>query len=1407
MHSLNRCAKVNVKVLIVLILVTVALGSSLFAAREVRRGILSKMALDAGQAAFEKEDWPTASKNFQRYLGRNPDDLDMLRKYAQARLSVRPLDAAAVSGAIAAYRRIIQLDPLDEVAYNKLAMLYTSIGNFEELAYIARIRLNQVPEDRKAPLWLAEALNRLRKKDDARKTLEKFIEDLGPLADKPDEYVQACTLMSQITSSPGSLGTSNDALDWLNRAVAACPKSVEALAYRARFYRTTQDIAGMSKDERLKLARNDLEKADELGTDSPRIRLFLAAEWLGHDEFDRTAAELQAIEGLPQEALEEHFFDINNWTITRFIFASQLAMKRKAITEGVSLADGVLDVLTEPRHRVQVIPAAIQLYAAAGETQKARERLKEYREALRTQQQAAGSGPKLLALLEALVARAEAKPYVVIDLLRPVVVDDASDAELWGLLAEAYSQTGQPRQAVSAMSTYLRFQGANMAMTQQLAKEYTRLGAWEKALGAARLAESLQPTDLGAKLIRIGASIYLAAEQGSTVSAEKLKELSAELAALRQEQPDRVDIRMLQASVATYLGDPNKAEQELKQAIQECKEPLRAQLQLVRHYQNTDQTTKAIEACQGVCERHAQVAEPWLTLSDLYVARANYEAARGCLKQGLDSVVDQPQKRSLSIRLASLELIQGDRAGGIRLLSRLAQKDPNDIQARSLLLFQQEIRQDPNQAEKLVRELEQAEGESGLWWRLHEASLWLSSDGWRSKQRQITDYLQYCIGSDPGWSPPVVILAAMYEGLEDARHAEDVCRQGLAQNPAATDIADTLLTLLERQGRFSEAQQVLQQIRVDARLGRAWQIRAALGAGDVPRAIDELKQVASNDERYASSRIQLARLVYQQEKDVTQALTYLKEAEAIAPSSRTLAAVKASILRAEGQTQEAQRILDEYVADSNDFTAYWMRAVYLAEEGEFERAEKDYRRLTTFSEQGSAGYSLLANFYFTNKRLAEAVTTLQEGLDAHPADLKLKRELMKVLFVRADPEDRSRALEILAALEEGLPQDPELMTIRAYQMIKEPTPKSLQAARQKLEDAIKIKPTAVDAHLLLVGIALQAGQYTTARDCAIRALGMNPNHAALLSARARAELALGNAQMAAEMVRSVLEKTPDDAPALEVFVQAALRSQDRSLLQDARARIESAMAKAPAQEPLRLARADVLAALGLPQAALPDLQAYCQTEQGRTSIPALATLAKLYRLMGDMDQAERCIDQAQQLDPASQIVLLARLDWASSLYQSPTGNPARAKEVYQKLLEQHPNDIQVLNDLAWVLQEQDHRYEAALELANRGLSLAPNDSHLLDTRATILSNMPDRLADARKDFEKLVELSSSDPRRHARTLLKLGRTCVKLNDLVQAKRHLQNALEIDRKINVFTTDERSEITNILQTSGVQATNR
>ncbi|MDT8302830.1 MAG: tetratricopeptide repeat protein, partial [Sedimentisphaerales bacterium] len=515
------------------------------------------------------------------------------------------------------------------------------------------------------------------------------------------------------------------------------------------------------------------------------------------------------------------------------------------------------------------------------------------------------------------------------------------------------------------------------------------------------------------------------------------------------------------------------------------------------------------------------------------------------------------------------------------------------------------------------------------------------------------------------------------------------------------------------------------------------------------------------------------------------------------------------------------------------------------------------------------GYELLSNFYGRNEKLDKAVETLEEGLDAHPEDLGLKRRLMKTLFLPGSVQDRQKALEILAELEEQMPQDPELMKFQVLHLLEDSTPQSREAARKILENVVKLEPTAVDAHLMLIGIAMQEKHYENARDALIRAIGSNPDSVPLLSARGKVELALKNTQMAGRLANLVLQKDPNNIEARDVLVTAALNSKDRGLLHDARMLLESAIGRDSKDEKLLISWAHVLIAMDLPLSAIPELEAYCQTKEGSSSVDAIVTLADLYRISGDMSQAKNKIDQAEKIAPNSLTVIHARFLWLvaqnrfeeltgiSSAYlsakeQNPitlvnaatiltslnsmilkkeglrlfehavtlspsskdarlgmafsfyqTGNAERAEKIYQELLLEYPNDIQILNDLAWILQEHYKRYTDALELANKALRIAPDDKNVLDTRGTILSNLPGRLVDAKNDFEKLVSASPPDSPQLAKKLLQLGRICVKLNDLKQAKLHMEKAWEIDQKIgdNVFTPNEQSEITGILQRNG------
>ena len=140
--------------------------------------------------------------------------------------------------------------------------------------------------------------------------------------------------------------------------------------------------------------------------------------------------------------------------------------------------------------------------------------------------------------------------------------------------------------------------------------------------------------------------------------------------------------------------------------------------------------------------------------------------------------------------------------------------------------------------------------------------------------------------------PPCWFWRGMYEKRGDFRRVEDVCRKGLAGNPSAADIADRLLALLERQGRFTDAENILKQVEINPRLASAWQVRMALGAkGLLPghRRAETPGLQRRSGRRFANSAC-AARVPGDQ--GCRAGPGYLKDAEGIAPGSRTLIAVK-----------------------------------------------------------------------------------------------------------------------------------------------------------------------------------------------------------------------------------------------------------------------------------------------------------------------------------------------------------------------------------------------------------------------------------------------------------------------------------------------------------------------------------
>src|SRR5690554_5001311 len=103
----NVSGRVNWKAVGIVVAVVVVLGAAATGGHYLRKRAVAAHALQEGQTAYARQDWPVAAKRLWQYLQKYPDDPEVLAQYARAQSKVRPLSGEAIQSIIAAYRRLV----------------------------------------------------------------------------------------------------------------------------------------------------------------------------------------------------------------------------------------------------------------------------------------------------------------------------------------------------------------------------------------------------------------------------------------------------------------------------------------------------------------------------------------------------------------------------------------------------------------------------------------------------------------------------------------------------------------------------------------------------------------------------------------------------------------------------------------------------------------------------------------------------------------------------------------------------------------------------------------------------------------------------------------------------------------------------------------------------------------------------------------------------------------------------------------------------------------------------------------------------------------------------------------------------------------------------------------------------
>lgn len=1447
----------TLRILALTTLVGVLALGGLYGGWKARKALMVRRVLATGLAAFEERDWETARLNLGRYVSVHPDDAELLGKYAYAQLAVRPVKPENLHQALGAYRAVLRLHPEDDEAFQRLVLLYEATGNFGELAHIATRRLEVRPDDPAAIIAQTKDLLFRERRDAARAALEGLVERLEGRDGACPEFVEACGLLAALTAAPGGPDALAQAIAWLDRAVARCPDSGLALVQRAARRQALASSQPTDATAHNVAAREDLQRAEQLAEPDPPVRLMLSEQWMMLREFDRAAAQLQAAKQAEWAALERFFVDPADWTAAVFIQEAKLALLTDDVAGGVTRARSTLAELEGRPQRAAVLPIAVELYVAGRQVAAARQYLDEYVEALKLRGRLA-AGDEQLAWLQAVIARAENKPYDVINHLAPLADQPGARPMIRVLLAEAYTQTGQAARAARLFHRAALDPTASPELARLAARAQMARGAWSDALGTLRSLEHVRTDDPDTAVLRLAVQLGAAHERGEP-PAEALAEVADELATLRAAHPESATIRLLLAAITERRDGWEAAAGELKAAIDECGEALELYRALARLYASRGRPEDAQSTLQEACELYAERAAAWLDLSELLVDRQQIDAAREVLVRGLTFVPAGAGQTELRRRLGLLDLLKGEWEAGIAALRELAASDPQDIPTRALLLELPEITADEAVATALVGEIKAVEGANGLTWRLHEARLWLGQRDWRARRAAIEAHLKYCLDADPGLTAPVLLLGRLYEDLGDWAAAESTYRTALSR-AGSVDVADRLLALLGRQRRFAEARDLLQRMQqiLSAQALSARRITLDLSEERYDSALRELQALTAGADRDPLDLVRLAWVSYAQYRNAAAALRYLDHAAEAGAAAVEVARVRVSILQDQGRSEEVEAVLDELVNRHPSPEALLLRAAYHSSAGQSELAEQDYAALASVA-QNDYGVAALGEFYAQSGRLDRAIEEWETGLRAYPDSLTLRRGLAKAYLTRGGAGDRERADKLLADLEQDLPDDTDLIWVRAVEAAQTDTPESLARARELLQRAGQAAPTRAEVYQGLCELALRLGEAATARDLARRGLQVHAGDGGLLLAQARAELRLGNLDAAREPARAARAADPKNVGALEVLLEIAMRQQDHPALRAGLTQLEELIAGQPTSDYLQVLRAQTHVALGDPDAARQTLAAFCATEAGRTSLPALLTLQDLHRLAADYAAAQQALDAAAALAPGhagvrhGRVQLLAaqgRFDDLAALVQntevkpeeadllvsaatalaaSPNhleqaialcqqarelaprnvnallalgdleyqrGNATAALQAYRAVLTLEPSQPVAANNLAWVLAEAGNDLEQALSAARQAVAAQPTDANYRDTLAFVLKRLG-RLDEARTEYRRSADLTPPASAPRARALVRLAQVCAELADWPAAEQCLKEALAVNSPQPIFAAEERAEIDRLL----------
>jgi tetratricopeptide (TPR) repeat protein len=1373
-----RKVRFNWKPVIVLVISLIVLTTTVFGLRQWQRNRLAYNSLQVGLKAYENHIWQKTAANLGRYLAVNPDDVEILLKYAEAQLKIRPLKRYNIQQAAATYRSILRINRENQTATEELIGLYLQLNIPAEAELIAR-RYLQTNKNPTINTMLAMALAKQRKFKEAAIQLHSVIKE------HPDQIL-AYEVLGQLAEHQGEDFPSTVEY-WFNEAVKNNPSSAKALIVRAGFYLRDRQIAA---------AVTDLETAEKLDLSDISVRLRLATEFANVNMLEKARWHLARIQD--QNPANPALWQ--TWAVVALKTMSEEEMLNVAQTGLKELAPNVWDFMLK----------AAELFIRCGQFDQASDcltKLKQKEIDLVT-----------VAFLEGLLAEAQKQDHkAVLFWRRAQQLGDKSEKTHMAL-AMVYWRLGDRQSAILQLRTLASEQPSLFSGHYHLARLLAQTGSWAEAAEQARLASQISAANIDALLLCIRAQMQLAQSSQLDTNEQIWQEIETQMAKLKDSIGSLPEFKLLQFQLEMHRGQHAQAEKLLSDFNTDGDKSIEVAIAKIDLLIAKDKIEQAISELYNLREKFPHSVLPSRYLAILLAKHRDKTDCEKVLKEALQSIDEPVAKRDLGILLATFYNQWYQEQKAYELFTSLAKQLPSDIPIKRQLLKNDRVKKDVDYAQQLIDEIRFIEGDQGWQWRYEQANLWLAGEHFKDHYAQIITLLKKNLNANPDDQTSRTLLAETYEKAGELHLAITTYREALNRTPRDLRIIIPAVAVMYKAKEYEQADEILNRATKQNFFGpqiSQLKLKSYLRKGDFSSAETILEDLMTKYPNNHTISLSLA-LLKMRDNKYDHAYALLNKLKAEQPDALPVTTALVELNVRQEKNEEALALCNEFIRQLGSASAYILRGKTYLMLGRNILAQKDFEQAIIIEPENVQAWISKSDFNRSMGRYDEAFEDIQKALALNPENLQIQKRFIAALLSSSKTDKFSRCREFINKALSSNPQDIELKLYKARCVLAKGTAPAIEQAQFILQKITEEQPGIADSWGQWAQIYLEQAQFGKAMDTVLRGLTYSPNDKNLLLLKARVEAARAPA-LAIPTLKLLNDSEPNNAKMTmelaKTYVAAGQCDKSITLLQNLltcceekeHRKIKTALAASlykNGDKDQARHLFDLLYESGPDDSRLfltetsllkddeswdtLSLRSNDWIKNNPNDTHALITLAGnlvATKKQGALDIAEFLLREILRLNPHC----LETMNSLAVLLQI-RGQYSEATDVYKQILDIKPDTLIALNNLAWITCEQQGKYQQALEFAQTGLQKAPEYVDLIDTRGVIYYRMAEHHK-ALKDFNKCLELCPKNSLGSAILRLHLARSQIALGQNGKAADNLQKTIELNNKIGGLSSTE------------------